>query len=53
MNRKDRRACAADRRAHFGKAYDMKVQDYLTENGKEFSVLEHPAAYTAQEVAAE
>jgi len=31
----------------------MKIQDYLTEHGKEFAIHEHPPAYTAQEVAAE
>ena len=31
----------------------MKIQDYLKDNGIEFTVHEHPPAYTAQEVAAE
>ncbi len=31
----------------------MKIQDYLTKQGVPFTAHEHPAAYTAQEVAAE
>ena len=37
----------------YGKEYNMKIDEYLNEQGIAFKSHKHPPAYTAQEVAAE